>query len=81
MQAGLRVRETVSKEDEDEMVERGELEGRVLRVGDGYQIFRKTEDLGDEGSIVKVFHEEAAALACTSVETLVRGCEERGGGD
>ncbi len=79
VQNSLKSRRAISEEDEIE----GELD--VLRPGACYAKFVKIEDLdradsvfGDgtaegkgKGNVVKIFHEEAAEIACLSLKTLL----------
>ncbi|EXJ82645.1 hypothetical protein A1O3_06458 [Capronia epimyces CBS 606.96] len=73
VQASLASRKAIPPEEEDEQGM------EVLRPGTMYPQIRHVEDLDHADGWVKVFHEEAALTACTSVKRLLRAvnhCEE-----
>ena len=78
VQASLKIRRAVSDEEERGWIESRQLEGGLMRPGEGYQTFRNVDDLAD--GVVRIFHEEAAKTACMSSEMLlraVRGAEDK----
>jgi RNA polymerase I-specific transcription initiation factor RRN7 len=65
----LKARRAVSDDQEQELIEQGELERNLLRPGMRYEIYRDISDL--EGA-AKVFHEEAAHMIGITVEGLLK---------
>ena len=71
VQSSLRSQRVISEQDEAGMLESEQISHALPRPGSSYQIFRTVFELGTD-TPARVFHKEAASLACTTVEALVR---------